>query len=46
MARYAVLNATTYEAPQFPLNQAMCDKYLATHRGFLGPYYDDESLHG
>ena len=41
MARWAELNATTYEAPQFPLNEAMCAAYLASHRGFLGPYYGD-----
>ena len=39
MARYGQLNATTYEAPQFPLNPQLCEEYLERHQGFLGPYY-------
>jgi hypothetical protein len=45
MARWAELNATTYEAPRFPLNEAMCVAYLASHRGFLGPYYEEGAGH-
>jgi hypothetical protein len=41
----AELNATTYEAPRFPLNEAMCVAYLASHRGFLGPYYEEGAGH-
>ena len=43
MARWAELNATTFQAPQFPLDPELCAAYLESHSGFLGPYYTDEA---
>ena len=39
MDRYTQLNATTFEAPAFPLSPQLCAAYLQSHQGFLGPYY-------
>lgn len=41
MARFAELNVTTYQAPKFPLDTAKCESYVASHRGFVGPYYGE-----
>ena len=37
--RFHELAKSRYEAPQYPLNPALCAVYLKEHRGFLGPYY-------
>lgn len=32
---------STYQAPKFPLDTAKCESYVASHRGFVGPYYGE-----
>ena len=41
MARWVQLNATSFQAPPFPLDTGLCAAYLQSHSGFLGPYYSD-----
>ena len=39
--RFFELSETAFEAPEMPINNSLCEKYLESHRGFLGPYYSD-----
>ena len=40
-ATFLRLNATWFQAPKAPEDTQQCEAFVASHRGFLGPYLTD-----